>query len=534
MPSGWRSPFFFLILAVYLLAGVLFATLTPPWQAPDEPAHYNYIRYLTRQGSFPELVSRCYNQAYLEQLKSQRFPPELPLDSVCYEFHQPPLYYLLTAPIFSLSGGSLLALRLASVLLGAGVVALAWGIARTIFPHWPSIFYGTAAFVAFTPMHVAMLASVNNDALAELILAALLFLLTRRVMLPDSATIRGDITLGILLGLGLITKTTVYIAVPLVGVALWLAAKSTQGGKGAHPFGCAEGRREQGSRGVDWSVLVRQGLMVFGVALVMALPWYGRNAALYGNLDILGLGRHDAVVVGQLRTADLLAQVGWPAYLQNFLTTTFHSFWGQFGWMAVPMSERVYLALTLLTVTAFVGCLLGIGRLEIRDSVPIGYWRLGENSNSPQQNVSRITHHASRSALALLSFTIVLMLLGYLWYNLEFAQFQGRYLFPALIPLGLFFSLGLYTAFLPRRTWLLVGGLALALAWIIVTGLMQGDVDLWAVVIVGLPLALAGARVGLASRWPVPAAWLLLAVYTGLALLTLISPFWYVIPYLSR
>ena len=231
--SGRRSPFFFLILAVYLLAGVLFATLTPAWQAPDEPAHYNYIGYLARQGRFPVLVSHCYNQAYLEQLKAERFPPELPLDSVCYEFHQPPLYYLLAVPLFSLSGGSLLALRLGSVVLGAGVVTLAWGIARTIFPQRPSIFYGTAAFVAFTPMHVAILASVNNDALAELILAALLFLLTRRVMVPRSGTSRGDIALGVLLGLGLITKTTVYIAIPLTAVALWLAAKCKQGGRGA-------------------------------------------------------------------------------------------------------------------------------------------------------------------------------------------------------------------------------------------------------------------------------------------------------------
>jgi ATP-dependent Lon protease len=46
---------------------------------------------------------------------------------------------------------------------------------------------------------------------------------------------------------------------------------------------------------------------------------------------------------------DYLAEAGRRAYLKNFITTTFHSFWGQFGWMAVPMSERVYLALTLLT-----------------------------------------------------------------------------------------------------------------------------------------------------------------------------------------
>jgi hypothetical protein len=234
------------------------------------------------------------------------------------------------------------------------------------------------------------------------------------------------------------------------------------------------------------------------------------------------LGRHDAVVVGQLRTADLLAQVGWQTYLQNLLTTTFHSFWGQFGWMAVPMSERVYLALTLLTVTAFVGVLLGIGRLD-------------ESDDSLQNNASRLTRHASRPtpALVLMALTLTLMLLGYLWYNLEFAQFQGRYLFPAMIPLGFFFSLGLDKAFSLRWAWLLVGGLALALGWVIVAGLRRGDVDNWAVLVVALPLALAAARAGLASRWPVPASWLLLAVYIGLALLTLISPFWYVIPYLS-
>ncbi len=75
MVSGWPSPLFYIILTVYLLAGVLFATLTPHWQAPDEPAHYNYVRYLAAQSGFPELTSRCYDQAYLEQLKSRYFPP---------------------------------------------------------------------------------------------------------------------------------------------------------------------------------------------------------------------------------------------------------------------------------------------------------------------------------------------------------------------------------------------------------------------------------------------------------------------------
>ncbi|MEM7348260.1 MAG: glycosyltransferase family 39 protein, partial [Chloroflexota bacterium] len=178
---SYRSPFFITILLLYLVAGTLYATLTPNWQAPDEPAHYNYIRYLATQQRFPELVDACYDQAYLTELTTRRFSPELPVDNVCYEFHQPPLYYLLQTPIYWLSQGSLLALRLTSVLLGAGVVILAFLISKTIKPDHPAIVYGTMAFVAFVPMHLTMLSSVNNDALAEFILAILLLLLIRRL-----------------------------------------------------------------------------------------------------------------------------------------------------------------------------------------------------------------------------------------------------------------------------------------------------------------------------------------------------------------
>ncbi|HXW01064.1 MAG TPA: hypothetical protein VEC93_21805 [Anaerolineae bacterium] len=287
---------------------------------------------------------------------------------------------------------------------------------------------------------------------------------------------------------------------------------------------------------VDWRRLARQLLIIYGLALAIALPWYGRNAALYGNFDVLGLGRHDAVVVGQLRTADYLAEAGRRAYLNNFITTTFHSFWGQFGWMAVPMSERVYLALTLLTLAALSGFLFLI--------FDFGFWR---DVSIP--HISRTTYHAPRTthqseaspwdalrttlALMLLGLTIGLMALGYIWYNLEFVQFQGRYLFPALIPLGLFFSLGLYTALSLRWAWGLAGGLALVLGWVIAASLSKGDLDKWAVMIIGLLVALAVARAWLVPRWPVSATWLMIACYGGLALLSLVSPFWFVVPYLS-
>ncbi len=489
--SGLRGALFYLILLAYLIIGGIYANLTPLWQAPDEPAHYNYVHYVASQGGFPQLVQGCYDQVYLDELKARRFPPELSIAGICYEFHQPPLYYSLASPIFTLSQGSLPALRLFSVLLGAGVVALAFWIGQTIFPNRAEISLGTMALVAFVPMHLAIVASANNDALAELILAGLLLLLTRRLVAATPPSSRADLLLGFLLGLGLITKTTVYIAIPLTAVTLWWAAPQR-----------------------NWAGLGRPVLLVFGLALLLALPWYLRNAALYGQFDLLGLRRHDEVVVGQLRTADFLAEVGWSTYLSNFATTTFHSFWGQFGWMAVPMDGRTYLLLNLLTLVAVGGVVGWLMRI----------WR-----GTPRGRLSA----GPRRALGLLALTIGLTILGYLWYNLTFVQFQGRYLFPALIPLGLLFALGLAEAVSPRWRWWLAGGLGIALAWLVISGLLGGNPDKWAILLVGLAFALATGRAWLARRWLVPAGWLLALGYGGLAGLAALSPFWFVLPYLA-
>lgn len=509
--STLRSPFFVVILLTYLLAGGLYAILTPAWQAPDEPAHYNYIRYLANQPGFPELTGSCYDQAYLEVLKSHRFPPELPVESVCYEFHQPPLYYLLSLPVYVLSSGSLISLRLFSVALGAGVVILAFTIGRAVFPERPPLAYGTMAFVAFVPMHVAMLASVNNDALAGLIVATLLLLMIRRLnheppptanrqstYVAGQPAAQNDWLLGLLLGLGLITKLTVYIVIPLVAVMLWLAEGEAKrrSGEAAKPDG----------RFGTWPTIFRRLVVIYGLALLVALPWYARNAALYGNFDILGLGRHDEIVVGQLRTTEVIATTGLLPHLANLATTTFHSFWGQFGWMAVPMDQRTYQLLTILSLLALGGLIFTIYDL-------------------------RFTHHSS---LILLILTLLLTLLAYAWYNLTFVQFQGRYLFPALIPLGLFFTMGLYEGFTWRRRWWPVLALAGGLAWIVITSTRNTGLDKWGVLILGLALATAAGRIAAIRYGVISPAWFVAVSYGGLALLTLAAPFWFVIPHLSR
>ena len=391
------------------------------------------MRYLAEQGSFPVLHMGDYPHAYLEEIKSRHFPPDLSIDPIRYEFHQPPLYYALAAPIYGLTGGDPFSLRLFSVALGAGIVILAYGIARRVFPAQPALALGAAAFVAFLPQHLATVAQIGNDVLAELLYAGVLFVLVGWLTQPannhghaEKRRLGNSLGLGLLLGLILITKTTAYVAVPLAGGALiW------------------RWRRERASI----RRILLDGLTVAVPAALIALPWYVRDVAVYGWPDFLGLQRHDQIVTGQLRAADFVAQQGWRAYWLRAVRDTFRSFWGQFGWMGVVLDTRVYFGLLLLSGLALGGLILRV--------------------------VRRGRRHLP-AALVLLGSAVLLTLLVYVWYNTQFLQHQGRYLFTALIPIAIFFSLGWEAVLRPGAgrilaTALAIFGFGLA-AWGVLTG----------------------------------------------------------------
>jgi 4-amino-4-deoxy-L-arabinose transferase-like glycosyltransferase len=391
------------ILLIYLLLGALYATRIPAWQAPDEPAHYNYVRQVAEGTLLPVIQMGDWDNAYLDALKAARFAPELldELESVRYENHQPPLYYWLSAPIYTLTDGDLMALRFVSVLLGAGVVVLAYAVAREVYPapERSHIALGAMAFVAFLPQHIAILSSVNNDALAWLLIALTLWALLRYIR-QDRQQVRVW-HLGVLVGLLILSKTTAYFLaglVPLVLILhhLWL-------------------RRDEPLR-------LPYVLLTFARPVALAcLFWFGRNVLVYGFPDILGLGAHDAVVVGQPRTADRVAALGFDAYLRDGLQTTFNSFFGQFGWMGVPMQPTIYALISRVLALIGVGWLLGL------------VWRLPVEATGKQRSLIWLT----------LFGTLILGVLAYLYYNSEYVQFQGRYLFTGLLPVALLLALGL-------------------------------------------------------------------------------------------
>jgi 4-amino-4-deoxy-L-arabinose transferase-like glycosyltransferase len=515
-----------LILVLYLVLGSLYAVYTPAWQAPDEPAHYNYVRYLAEQGSLPVLQPGDYPHAYLEQIKAAHFPEAMSIAPLRYEFWQPPLYYLLAVPAYRLSGGSLLAMRLFSVLLGACVAWAAYGVVRAMRPSDGGLALGTAAFVAFVPMHLAINASVNNDVLAELLIVVIALRVAGWLSAgaTGESSWRSDVLTGVLLGLGLLTKLTVYYtALPLLVLGLWLHERCP-------------------------ARFIRRVMQTMLPALLLALPWYARNVAVYGWPDLLGKLNHDNVVVGQLRTAEYLAQVGWAAYLRDMAVTTFHSFWGQFGWMAVPMDERTYFVLGLLSALAVVGIVLAVwtkwhsgpvGRLSIaatgnvatdtrqvrKPALPASAEDLVQPPMAATGNVAADTRQAWVPAL--LGAWLMLALGGYLSYNVTFVQFQGRYLFPGLVPIGLLMVVGWRTILARRRAFLGAGACVVVTAAEAVGRISGGSLDRWALALGGGSAFLFAVR-----RW-VPAAfdalvWVLPLIV--LAALSAYSLFGFVVP----
>jgi 4-amino-4-deoxy-L-arabinose transferase-like glycosyltransferase len=368
------------ILLAHVGIALLYATNIPPYNAPDEPAHANYARHVATNASLPVLQPGDWDSELLERLKADRFTTGSDVSTIRYESHQPPLYYLLAAPV---AAAGIVPMRLVSVAIGAIALVVLYLAARALIADAPTALLALA-IAAFVPQHVAGFASVSNDGLTELWLSLLLWLSV--VLQRVGTTGRRSAVVGLVVGLAMLTKLSGWVAAPVAAVALLLAP--TKGGRKA------------------------QQLLVAGlVAAALVVPWLVRGAMTYGIEDPLGLRRHDEVVIGQ----PLTSNPDIPA----MAATLFRSFWGQFGWMGVLMDERIYLALGALSALFAAGALLWL--------MPWGGFRLEPN----------------RRGWLLAGLLLGGVALATIAYNVRYLQPQGRYLFPAMAAIAPLAAVGL-------------------------------------------------------------------------------------------
>ncbi len=449
-----------LIILAYTAVATNFAVQTPAWQAPDEPAHYNYIAHLATERTLPVLRVGDYDQKYRDHLLRKNFPAELSVAELRYESYQPPLYYLAGAVVYALSDGNLIALRLFGVVLGIGIILLSYYSLSLVFPDKPLVTLGATAFTAFLPMHVAVTASVTNDTFSELLLLAVLAVLlrwTRTQFMQPSVTKQMQkqqsrwplLLLGLLLGLGLLTKIYAYLFVPLTLLAV-----------------VATAWHQQRTWGSLWAG-IRMSLWVLVPALLLGLPWWLRSMQLYGGWDILGLTWHDKVVVGQPTTTEWISLHGVMPYSERAFRFTFQSFWGIFGWMGVFLDERIYTAMLIFTGVLFLGLLWTMIRLI---------------SGKPDTDIDDY----QRWVLFFFGLIILAAAVAYIWYNTKFVQHQGRYFFWGLLPISTFVALGWREVMRPLQG-LITAFLAIVLAGALtVAAMASGGLNKWTLVTIML------------------------------------------------
>jgi len=423
-----------LIVSLYLVLGMAYSLVNPVFESPDEALNYANIRYLVKERRLPVLepdeVSKAHHPPLYYALGAlltfwvpdenfvaivERENPfwayrswEYGVDNKSLYLHDPELEGF---PYRDATLGIHL-VRWLSLLMGAGAVLCVYGATRELFPRRRAVAVGATALVAFNPMFLFISGSVHDDALANLVAAATLYVTAK--VLVHGPTARRVIALGLLMGLAVLTKFTCLPVLPTVGFALLWRLLADRGR-------------------IGWREAARFGGIMIGLALLVSGWWFVRNQILYG--DPTSLVREAEVWGTRENAPDLLAALGELGFLYD-------SAWGAFGYGQISMPAWTYWLVRLLGLVALGGLVL--------------FWIRRRSGKVPWER--------SLSALLILSTApLVVFLVVFARMTVNAVANFGRYLFVTLTILASLCALGLneWLAF-RARTWL-AAGLAVAM-----------------------------------------------------------------------
>lgn len=312
-----RSPLAVLVAAqllVLAVAGIVVAMRFPVWALVDELAHFDYVVTVGQDARLPVLE---------EDLVSERAltlgggpggdPAQLGLRGQSYEAFQPPLYYVLLAPVATVGGERLATvrvLRLAGVALLGVAAWLTWLLARRVFAddedgEAPLAAFALALCVLILPAVVVRGVTIANTALALPLALAV-------VLLCWDALERGDarrlVAAGGVLGLALLTRLELAVLAPLLLGVAWVLWR--RGRVGAGPAAAAVAL--PGLLLAPWLAwnLHRYGaLTASDVAKEMQEPVLNPEGRTYGVGDLVDRGR---TVIG-----GALPEEWWVRYLSG-------------------------------------------------------------------------------------------------------------------------------------------------------------------------------------------------------------------------
>ncbi len=435
--------FLWVLLLLFAAKGVIFAYVFPPFTGHDEVAHYAYQKVLMEEGRLPLIPDPvAYNEAYqsggnptFDEIpdsfqKYHRYmtpdwfyraeTPDQVIRTVTYlgEYlpagwiytaNHPPLYYLLMAPVWSLTDGQsaefqLYAFRLAAIPLGMLTVLFAYLTTRRLFPGDTFLAVTVTSFVALQPQIAYEAAMLNNDILAILTTSACLYLIV--VGLQNRFTVGLCAWLGFALGLALLSKSTAVIVIPMIAVAMVLRL----------------GWKRIGA----W---LPKGALVLAIAGLVSAPWYLYMLKTYGSISAL-----DYILKLQWwnNQDGITLSITEQLFDRDFAWMRWKETWGEFGWRLIPLGDTLLRVLWWLTLLAMVGVVIWLVLLTMFR------WRARSASFSRLRELARGTDRivtvARWQVIGVLGMALTCVVAYYavLQFGTTFDLTQARYYFPAV------------------------------------------------------------------------------------------------------
>ena len=443
---------------------LLFSLVTPLGEAPDEADHYAYVVFIGAQGGLP--VGPAVTQGKHPPLYHGLGAALTAWTGLDFDFlranpdaqHGPdaiyPNHFIHTRlEDFPWQGGALAMhlLRFFSALLSTVTVWGVFALARTLAPGRPVLALAAAGFVGFLPGFLFSSGAVSNDNLAATL--GTLSLLLALCIAARGWTRRRGLALGVLLGLGLLSKVSLLALWPVAALAVVLAP---------------------GWR--SWTARLAAAGLSLAPAVPLAAPWLLRNWLLYH--DLLGWPLVRATVDVRQGPVDFSVLV-WLA------SGLFKTFWGKFGAAGqIEYPAWVYALLLLVSLAALAGlALYGFrkpgqlsGKHDLSQTTPSR--RRRDLRFEPPASVPPDSSGAVRLA-ALLALSVILSLVTLAQYTgLALGTDQARLLWPVIAPLAIGFVAGLHELarrFWPtgRPSWMLIPAATLLLALAAALGLIR-------------------------------------------------------------
>jgi 4-amino-4-deoxy-L-arabinose transferase-like glycosyltransferase len=392
------------LLGVALLLGVAWALVTPPFQAPDENAHFGYVQSLAERFALPGDPKRpifSTEQALASSLSNADQAPgdvDTKMEWSANAYHRwqaldarlpasgrsngggpnpaqanPPLYYLYEAGAYRLAeGGNVLTrlevTRLASVVWMLVTVTAVWLLAGEAFGRDRLLQTAAAGVPALAPMVGFVSASVSPDAMLYAAWSVVLWLgvrLLRRGATPARA--------GALLaatGLACVVKATSYALLPAVALALVVGLHR------ARPLALRRGLTIAGGAAAGL-------VMTLGVWIAVAHALHRAAAAQVGqvaggtraSLSVRGLGSY----LWQFYLPRLSFQhdFGLNAPVVPAYDIWFKQSWAAFGWLEVTFPGFVYVVLLVGSVAVIAAALVALWRARRTvDWAPVAFLAL--------------------------------------------------------------------------------------------------------------------------------------------------------------